>query len=67
MSVDSPRLLRRHQRHSAFARLRYGRQEKSFLAKQATRLSSTATVVFGKVTKYTAGRVVAAANLAAIP
>lgn len=67
MAVDSPRLLRRHQRHGKFARLRYGRQEKSFLAGQATRLSSTSAVVFGKLTKYTAGRVKAAANLAAIP
>jgi len=69
---STPREYNLHQRHSNLARLRYSNVAKhgqlgAFLAAQATRLSSTAAVVFAKVTKYGAARVKAAANLAAIP
>lgn len=68
----TPREYNSHQRHSKLARLRYSAKVKrgqlgEFLAFQATRLSSTAAVIFAKVTKYGAARVKAAANLAAIP
>lgn len=63
----SAREYNKHQRHSNVARLRHSQQLAAFLAYQATRLSSTAAVVFAKVTKYGADRVKAAANLAAIP
>lgn len=67
-----PREYNGHQRHSKIARLRYSTNSKrgqlgAFLGAQATRLSSTAAVVFAKVTKYGAAKVKAAANLAAIP
>lgn len=68
----TPREYNAHQRHSKLSRLRYSAklnkgQLSAFLVYQATRLSSTAAVVFAKVTKYGAARVKAAANLAAIP
>jgi hypothetical protein len=63
----SPREYNAHQRHSKLSRRRHDNQEAAFLAAQATRLSSTAAVIFAKVKKYGAARVKAAANLAAIP
>lgn len=71
-TAASPRANNLHQRYSKLARLRYSSRAKygqlgEFLAYQATRLSSTAAVVFAKVTKYGAATVKAAANLAAIP
>lgn len=68
----APREYNSHQRHAKFARFRYTSRAKygqlgAFLAAQATRLSSTAAVVYAKVTKYGAARVKAAANLAALP
>jgi hypothetical protein len=70
-TAATPREYNRHQRHSVLSRLRHSnkrqRQLGAFLAAQATRLSSTAAVVFAKVTKYGAAKVKAAANLAAIP
>lgn len=71
-TAATPREYNKHQRHAKLARHRYSGAAKrgqlgEFLAYQATRLSSTAAVVFAKVTKYGAARVKDAANLAAIP
>lgn len=70
-AAATPREYSAHQRYSKLARLRHDnkaqRQLGAFLAAQATRLTSTAAVVFAKVTKYGAAKVKAAANLAAIP
>lgn len=68
----SPREYNSHQRYAKLARLRYTSRANygqlgAFLDAQATRLSSTAAVVFAKVTKYGAEQVAGAANLAAIP
>lgn len=63
----SPRLFRRHLRHSSFNRLNHSQQELAFLETQANRLSTTVAIVFGKLNKYTAAQIAAAANLAAIP
>ena len=72
MTAATPREYNGHQRYSKLARLRYGAKAKrsqlgEFLAAQATRLATTAAVVFAKVTKYGAARVKAATNLAALP
>jgi hypothetical protein len=63
----APREYSKHQRHGNLARRRHDDQINSFLGVQATRLSSTAAVVYAKVTKYGAAHVKAAANLAALP
>jgi hypothetical protein len=63
----SPREYNSHQRHSKLARLGRAQQLTAFLAAQATRLSSTSSVIFAKVTKYGAAAVKAAASLASIP
>jgi hypothetical protein len=54
----SPRCYSQHQRHRKFARVGSGADQFSaFLAAQATRLSSTSTLIFGKLTTNTAARV----------
>lgn len=63
----SPRLYKRHQRHDISARGTHSQQEQEFLRVQAARLSTTAAIVFSKLTKYSAEQVAGAANLAAIP
>lgn len=64
----APRSYRRHQRHSAFARVKTGADQFSaFLATQATRLSSTSATIMGKLNKYTADRIRQAASLSQIP
>jgi hypothetical protein len=62
-----PRLNIRHQRHAHAAKHPRSKQMNEFLRLQAARLSSTSAVVFGKLRKYSARRIGAAANLAAIP
>jgi hypothetical protein len=67
-SGPSPRCYSQHQRHRRFARVGNGaNQFSAYLAAQATRLTSTSSAVFGKLSKYKAKTVTAAANLAAIP
>lgn len=67
-SGPSPKCYTKHQRHRRFARIGIGaNQFSAYLAAQATRLTSTSSVVFGKLNKYKAVTVTAAANLAAIP
>lgn len=63
----SPRLFARHVRYRKFARLNHSQQELAFLETQANRLSTTVATVYGKLNKYTAEQIAAAANLAAIP
>jgi hypothetical protein len=63
----APRSYVAHLRHGGLGRVRHAQQFTKFLSTQATRLSSTSVTVFGKVKKYTAARVKAAVNLAAIP
>jgi hypothetical protein len=62
-----PRSYSQHQRHRRFARLKVGANQFSqFITAQATRLSSTPTLVFGKLTKNTAARIKAAATFASL-
>ena len=68
----SPREYNLHQRHAKLARMRHGNNNKqaqlsAFLAAIATKLSSTATIIFAKVTKYGATRVKAATNISQLP
>lgn len=63
----TPRLYKRHQRHDVASRESHSHQEQEFLRVQAARLSTTTAIVFAKLTKYSAERIVSAANLAAIP
>ena len=69
----SPRCYSKHLRRGRFARTDITRvkhapgQFATFLTTQATRLSSTATVIFTKLKKYSAARIKAAANLGQIP
>lgn len=63
----SPREYTRHRRHDTYARDRHSQQENAFLAAQAARLSSTAAVIFAKLTKYGSARVKAATNLSQLP
>lgn len=62
----APRTYRRHMRHAKLAR-KTGDQFNKFLSTQATRLTTTAAVVFARIKKYSANRVAKAVNLAAIP
>lgn len=63
----SPRCYSRHQRTRKFARVRLGADQFSaFLAKQATRLSSTSAVIFAKLPKNTANRVTRAGSLGSL-
>lgn len=61
-SGPSPRCNDQHLRHSSFARVRHSLQLKTFLAEQATRLSETSTLIFGKLKKNTAQAVRKAAS-----
>lgn len=63
----SPRLYKRHQRHDTASRESHSQQEQEFLRVQAARLSTTAAIVFAKLTSYSAEQIAGAANLAAIP
>lgn len=63
----TPREYNKHQRHAKFANDRHSQQSKAFLAAQAARLSSTAAVIFAKLTKYGSARVKAATNLSQLP
>lgn len=64
----SPRAYSRHQRHRKFARVLTGaNQFSAFLAAQATRLSSSSTVLFGKLGKYSAAKIASATNVSQLP
>ncbi len=63
----SPQSHSQHQRNRRLARVRHSRQFEEYLTVQAARLSTTTTVIFAKLDKYTADTIKAAANLAAIP
>lgn len=63
----SPRAYSSHQRHRKFARVKNGaNQFSAFLAAQATRLSSTSTLVFGKLVKNSAARIKAASTFGSL-
>jgi hypothetical protein len=63
----TPREYSSHKRRSSLARRRHDNQLGAFLAQQATRLSSTAAVIYAKLKKYKAVTIKAAASLANIP
>jgi hypothetical protein len=63
----SPREYDQHQRHRQFSRVRHSQQELAYLQQQATRLGTTPAVIFAKLDFYSAERISAAANLAALP
>lgn len=64
----SPRSYSRHQRKRKLARVKSGADQFSaFLSAQATRLSSTTTIIFGKLVKYTAAKIKSAANIGQLP
>lgn len=66
--IIAPRSYSRHQRKRKIARVGLGaNQFSAFLAVQATRLSSTSAVIFGKLQTYTAARIVQATNVSQIP
>ena len=59
----SPRLFKRHQRYANFSRLNHSKQELSFLATEATRLSTTSANIFHLLDSYTADQIRAASSL----
>jgi len=65
----APRSYREHERHDSFVRSgdRHSKQFKTFLAAEATRLSSTSATIFAKVEKYGVERVKAATNISQLP
>ena len=58
----SPRENKRHQRYANFSRLNHSKQELSFLATEATRLSTTSALIFHALDSYTADQIRAATN-----
>jgi hypothetical protein len=56
-----------HQRHAKFARLRHDNQRLAWLTRIATKLSSTTTIIFARLTKYGARRVGSATNISQLP
>lgn len=67
--TNTPRAYSRHQRHRKFATLarKGANQFNGFLAAQATRLSSTASVMFTKLQKYSAAKIASATNVSQLP
>lgn len=70
-TTTAPRCYSRHQRHRKFARVRilptiHADQFEQFLTVQATRLASTTALIFAKLTKNTAARVVAASTFGSL-
>jgi hypothetical protein len=67
--INAPRTYTRHLRHRIFARVARGGADQfnKFLSTQATRLSSTSTVIFTKLRKYTADKIRSASSLSSIP
>jgi len=65
----APRSYSRHQRRRKFATLaRAGaNQFNAFLSAQATRLSSSASVIFTKLQKYSADKIASATNVSQLP
>lgn len=63
----TPRTYRAHDRHGRYARIRNADQLPAFLTRVATKLTSTASVIYAKLQKYGAARVNAAANLSDLP
>lgn len=65
----APRAYDRHQRHRKFATLarKGANQFNAFLAAQATRLSSTSSVIFTKLQKYSAAKIKSATNVSQLP
>jgi hypothetical protein len=66
-SHASPRLYKRHQRHSQDGRLRHSKQFGEFLEVEATRLSTTTDVLYAKLDTYTADQIRAASSLSDLP
>ena len=64
--LPSPRSYDQHQRHGKLARVRHAVQFKHFLSTQATRLSSTSTLIFGKLVKNTTQAIKKAATYGAL-
>lgn len=63
----APRCYKKHQRHAKFARVKSGANQFSqFLSVQATRLSSTSTLIFGKLVKNTAAHIKAASTFGSL-
>ena len=63
----APRSYRRHVRHDKFARIKSGADQFStFLAAQATRLTSTSSAIFTYLKKNTADRIKASADTASL-
>jgi hypothetical protein len=63
----TPRTYQAHTRYARFARVRYANQTPAYLALIATKLTSTAAVIFAKIKKYGYARVNAATNLSQLP
>ena len=64
----SPKSNRNHSRHSVYAReTNHSDQFPAFLARIATKLTSTSAVIFAKVKKYGAAQVNAATNISQLP
>lgn len=65
--MAQPREHDQHLRHANFSRVRHSKQLLAFLSTQATRLSSTSSVIFAKLKKYTADKIRSAANIGQLP
>ena len=63
----SPQSHSQHKRHDSYSRDRHSQQLNAWLAAQATRLSSTAAVIFAKLEKYPHERIEAATNISQLP
>jgi hypothetical protein len=64
VAAASSRLYKRHQRYARQDRLNHSKQELEWLNVQATRLSTTAAVVFAALDSYTADQIEAMSVLA---
>lgn len=65
----APRAYSRHMRHRPFATLarKGANQFNAFVSAQATRLSSSASVIFGKLRTYSADKIASATNISQLP
>lgn len=63
----SPREYSNHRRYGLTGKYRYSPQAAAWLARVATLLSSTPSVIYTKLTKYGAARVNAATDISQLP
>lgn len=65
-TLASPRSYKKHQRYANFSRLNHSKQELQFLTVEATRLGTTAALIFAALDSHTADQVRAATTAAQI-